>query len=142
MVLIIKERIKAHRKLSRSLILLFCLLNITCTLKKLAPEDLSLDEFMAKISWRYDFEKPPPSKSIISKNPTYRNNLYLPWVFLIQVWTTRPITICNKITKHFFIGYTNRSLGLSWADLGVGPRGLRPPHFPWCTAFGIVFKKF
>ena len=30
---------------------------------KLAPKDLSLDEFKAKISWRYDFEKPPPSIS-------------------------------------------------------------------------------
>ena len=30
-------------------------------INKLAPKDLSLDEFKAKISWRYDFEKPPPS---------------------------------------------------------------------------------
>ena len=28
-----------------------------------APKDLSLDEFKAKISWRYDFEKHPPSIS-------------------------------------------------------------------------------
>ena len=32
-------------------------------INKLAPKDLSLDEFKAKISWRYDFEKPPPSIS-------------------------------------------------------------------------------
>ena len=30
---------------------------------KLAPKYLSLDEFKAKISWRYDFEKPPSSNS-------------------------------------------------------------------------------
>ena len=30
---------------------------------KLAPKDLSLDKFKAKISWRYDFEKPLPSIS-------------------------------------------------------------------------------
>ena len=108
-------RIKAHRQLSKSLILLFCLLNIFSEvikwfnvenatffapssselifglnndrkdqsssaivkkldftllfakyylfINKLAPKDLSLDEFKAKISWRYDFEKPPPSIS-------------------------------------------------------------------------------
>ena len=28
-----------------------------------APKDFSLDAFKAKISWRYDFEKPPPSIS-------------------------------------------------------------------------------
>ena len=32
-------------------------------INKLAPKDLSLDEFKVKISWRYDFEKPPPSIS-------------------------------------------------------------------------------
>ena len=32
-------------------------------INKLAPKDLSLDEFKAKISWRYDFEKAPPSIS-------------------------------------------------------------------------------
>ena len=32
-------------------------------INKLAPKDLSLDEFKAKISWRYDFEKPRPSIS-------------------------------------------------------------------------------
>ena len=32
-------------------------------INKLAPKDLSLDEFKAKISWRYDFEKPLPSIS-------------------------------------------------------------------------------
>ena len=32
-------------------------------INKLAPKDLSLDEFKAKISWWYDFEKPPPSTS-------------------------------------------------------------------------------
>ena len=32
-------------------------------INKLAPKDLSLDELEAKISWRYDFEKPPPSIS-------------------------------------------------------------------------------
>ena len=62
------ERIKAHWQLSKSSILLFCLLNITFAkyylyINKLAPKDLSLDEFKAKISWRYDFEKPLPSIS-------------------------------------------------------------------------------
>ena len=32
-------------------------------INKLAPKDLSLDEFKAKVSWRYDFEKPPSSIS-------------------------------------------------------------------------------
>ena len=32
-------------------------------INKLAPKDLSSDEFKAKISWRYDFEKPLPSIS-------------------------------------------------------------------------------
>ena len=32
-------------------------------INKLAPKDLSLDEFKAKISWRYDLEKPLPSIS-------------------------------------------------------------------------------
>ena len=43
-------------------------------INKLAPQDLSLDEFKDKISWRYDFEKPFSS---ISKNSTYRNNLLI-----------------------------------------------------------------
>ena len=30
-------------------------------INKLAPKDLSLDEFKTKISWRYDLEKPLPS---------------------------------------------------------------------------------
>ena len=32
-------------------------------INKLAPKDLSLDEFKARISWRYDFEKLLPSIS-------------------------------------------------------------------------------
>ena len=32
-------------------------------INKLAPKDLSLDEFKTKISWNYDFEKPLPSIS-------------------------------------------------------------------------------
>ena len=32
-------------------------------INKLAPKDLSLDQFKAKVSWRYDFEKPPSSIS-------------------------------------------------------------------------------
>ena len=32
-------------------------------INKLAPKDLSLDEFKAKISWRCNFEKPPSSTS-------------------------------------------------------------------------------
>ena len=32
-------------------------------INKLAPKDLSLDEFKAKISWRYDLEKTLPSIS-------------------------------------------------------------------------------
>ena len=32
-------------------------------INKLAPKDLSLDEFKARINWSYDFEKPLPSIS-------------------------------------------------------------------------------
>ena len=32
-------------------------------INKLALKELSLDKFKAKISWRYDCEKPPPSIS-------------------------------------------------------------------------------
>ena len=34
-------------------------------INKLAHKDLSLDEFMAKINWRYDFKKLPPSIIVI-----------------------------------------------------------------------------
>ena len=47
-------------------------------INKLAAKDLSLDEFKAKVSWSYDFEKPLPSiTAVASKNPTYRNNLLI-----------------------------------------------------------------
>ena len=47
-------------------------------INKLAPKDLSLDEFKAKVSWSYDFEKPLPSiTAVASQNPTYRNNLLI-----------------------------------------------------------------
>ena len=44
-------------------------------INKLAPKDLSLDEFKAKISWRYDFEN--PLLQLVSKYPSYRNNLLI-----------------------------------------------------------------
>ena len=44
-------------------------------INKLAPEDLSLDEFKAKISWRYDSKN--PLLQLVCKNPTYRNNLLI-----------------------------------------------------------------
>ena len=53
--LIMIERIKVHRKLSKSSILLFCLLNITCTQ---ISQHLRNYLWINLISWRYDFEKP------------------------------------------------------------------------------------
>ena len=44
-------------------------------INKLAPKDLSLDEFKAKISWRYDFEN--PLLQLVSKYPSYWNNLLI-----------------------------------------------------------------
>ena len=55
-------RIKAYRELSKSSILLL-FAKYYLYINKLAPKDLSLDEFKAKISWMYDFEKTLPSIS-------------------------------------------------------------------------------
>ena len=57
------KRIKAHRPLSKKLDFTLLFAKYYLYINKLAPKDLSLDEFKAKISWRYDFEKPPPSIS-------------------------------------------------------------------------------
>ena len=50
-------------KLSKSSILLLCFAKYYLYINKLAPKDLSLDEFKARINWSYDFEKPLPSIS-------------------------------------------------------------------------------
>ena len=63
-------------------------------INKLAPKDLSLDEFKAKISWRYDFETPP---QLVSRYPSYRNNLLI----------TRSNVIVRVITAVlFFLVFT------------------------------------
>ena len=63
-------------------------------INKLAPKDLSLDEFKAKISWRYDFETPP---QLVTRYPSYRNNLLI----------TRSNVIVRVITAVlFFLVFT------------------------------------
>ena len=63
-------------------------------INKLASKDLSLDELKAKISWRYDFEKPPP---LISKYPSYRNNLLIGRSNVIVRITTTAVLLFSSL---------------------------------------------
>ena len=62
-------------------------------INKLAPKDLTLDEFKAKISWGMISKN--PLLQFVSKNPTYRNTLYVATL-------TKSNTVLNVFLSYFW----------------------------------------
>ena len=62
-------------------------------INKLAPKDLTLDEFKAKISWGMISKN--PLLQFVSKNPTYRKTLYVATL-------TKSNTVLNVFLSYFW----------------------------------------
>ena len=60
---VVESRLSTHQSIVKKLDFTLLFAKYYLYINKKAPKDLSLDEFKAKISWRYDFEKPLSSIS-------------------------------------------------------------------------------
>ena len=67
-------------------------------INKLAPKDLTLDEFEAKISWGMISKN--PLLQFVSKNPTYRNTLLINRSNVATL--TKSNTVLNVFSSYFW----------------------------------------